>query len=40
MTLGVDYLKGADGSKTPLRPKLIDISDGKGDGTIENLGII
>ena len=34
MTLGVDFLKGTDGSKTPQRPKLSDISDGKGDGTI------
>jgi hypothetical protein len=40
MTLGVEFLKRADGSGIPIRPKLIDISDGKGDGTIDNLGFV
>ena len=38
MTLGVEYLKTTDGKKIPQKPKLIDISDGKGDGTMDNLG--
>lgn len=37
MTLGVDVLNS---SEKKLRPRLIDISDGKGDGSIDNLGII
>lgn len=38
MTLGVEYLKTTEGLRIPQRPKLIDISDGKGDGTMDNLG--
>lgn len=38
MTLGVE--ENNSGGEKKLRPKLIDISDGKGDGTIENLGIV
>lgn len=38
MTLGVEVTNSANEKK--LRPKLIDISDGKGDGALDSLGII
>ena len=37
MTLGVDIVNS---TQRKLRPKLVDISDGKGDGSIDNLGTI
>lgn len=41
MTLGVDYMKTADNVLVPNRPKLIDISDGKGnDGESDKIGVI
>ena len=41
MTLGVEYIKGLDGTLTPLKPKLCDISDGKGsDEDSDKLGVI
>jgi hypothetical protein len=40
MTLGIDYVRNLD-TLTPMKPKLIDISDGKGnDNEIDKLGVV
>lgn len=39
MTLGVEFIKGMDGVMTPLKPKLIDISEGKSQEG-EKIGVV
>lgn len=39
MTLGVEYVKGEDGSMVPLKPILSDISEGKSSES-DKLGVI